>query len=212
MASSSKRVTPPGPDVTRPRYTVGKAELANALGWTRPKLDRRLDSDPTFPVVTRGTRAGGWEFDLEAVRAYLAGEAPPAPAAKAAAARPAPTPRAARAEPPAPPPEATPGTTAKPSAPAAHAGEGTAKQRKDNAQAAMLEDKLRLSRKELVEAEEMRTVLATMLAHLSKGVDGIPVLMLKRLGLPEDALPVLREIVDDVRSQMVLDLRKVLNG
>lgn len=74
----------------------------------------------------------------------------------------------------------------------------------------MLEDKLRLSRDELVEAEEMRTVLATLLSRLSKGIDGIPVLMVKRLGLDEDALPVLRELVDDLRGQMVIDLQKAL--
>jgi hypothetical protein len=35
------------------------------------KLDRRLDEDADFPVVSRGTQAGGWQFDLEAVKAYL---------------------------------------------------------------------------------------------------------------------------------------------
>lgn len=218
MASPTKRVTAAKAGVTPPRYTagktVGKKELAEALGWTRPKLDRRLESDAGFPVVTRGTKAGGWEFDLAAVQAYLdPEEAPPLPP------RPARSRPASRKSAP-PPPAFDPdledddeGDTPAPSrrrAPAQHAGESTAKQRKDAAQAAMLEDKLRLSRGELVEAEEMRTVLATMLSHLAKGIDGIPVLMVKRLGLEENALPVLREIVDDLRGQMVLDLRKAM--
>lgn len=215
MASTTKRVTAGKAGVTPPRYTagqtVGKKELVEALGWTRPKLDRRLESDAGFPVVTRGTKAGGWEFDLAAVRAYLdPEEAPPPPP------RPTPTRPAARRPAPPPPPvfdledEEDPPAPRRRQGPAQHAGEATAKQRKDAAQAAMIEDKLRLSRSELVEAEEMRTVLATMLSHLSKGIDGIPVLMIKRLGLEEDAMPVLREIVDDLRSQMVLDLRKAM--
>jgi phage terminase Nu1 subunit (DNA packaging protein) len=218
MLSRTKRVTPGSTGVTPPRYTpaatIGKAALAEALGWTRPKLDRRLESDARFPVVTRGTKAGGWEFDLAAVRTYLDPEAPPASPPRSA--RPRPPPRR-----PAPPPPSDdvdfdleeidddpPPARRRP--PAQHAGESTAKQRKDAAQAAMLEDKLRLSRDELVEAEEMRTVLATLLSRLSKGIDGIPVLMVKRLGLDEDALPVLRELVDDLRGQMVIDLQKAL--
>lgn len=216
MASPTKRVTAGKAGVTPPRYTagqtVGKKELVEALGWTRPKLDRRLESDAGFPVVTRGTKAGGWEFDVAAVRAYLEpDEAPPPPPRSA-------RPRPAQRRPPPPPPvldadledEEEPPTPRRRQGPAQHAGEATAKQRKDAAQAAMIEDKLRLSRSELVEAEEMRTVLAEMLAHLSKGIDGIPVLMVKRLGLEEDAMPVLREIVDDLRGQMVLDLRKAM--
>ncbi|PWC74049.1 hypothetical protein [Azospirillum sp. TSH64] len=215
MASPTKRVTAAKAGVTPPRYTagptVGKKELVEALGWTRPKLDRRLESDAGFPVVTRGTKAGGWEFDLAAVRAYLDPEAAPPPPPRSAPPRPAPR----RPAPPPPPvfdleDEEDPPAPRRRQGSAQHAGEATAKQRKDAAQAAMIEDKLRLSRSELVEAEEMRTVLATMLSHLSKGIDGIPVLMIKRLGLDEDAMPVLREIVDDLRSQMVLDLRKAM--
>ncbi|QCO14006.1 hypothetical protein D3869_01470 [Azospirillum brasilense] len=96
--------------------------------------------------------------------------------------------------------------------PAKHQGEATAKQRKDTVQSAILEDKLALSRGQLVEAEEMRTVISTMLAHLASGLEGIPVLLIKRLNLSEDDLPVLREIVDDLRAQMVQDLRKVLRN
>lgn len=217
MASPTKRVTAAKAGVTPPRSTagktVGKKELAEALGWTRPKLDRRLESDAGFPVVTRGTKAGGWEFDLAAVRAYLDPEEAPPPPPRPARPRPA-----DRKPAPPPPPvfdldledEEDPPVPRRRQGPAQHAGEATAKQRKDAAQAAMIEDKLRLSRSELVEAEEMRTVLATMLSHLSKGIDGIPVLMVKRLGLEEDAMPVLREIVDDLRSQMVLNLRKAM--
>lgn len=206
MLSASDGVTTKAKRVTQPRY-IGKADLAEALGWTRPKLDRRLDSDASFPVVARGTRAGGWQFDLAAVRAYLDGK--PVPKASA----PAPAPKRSARKPVAaePTPTILPPGPEKPAGPVKHLGEETAKQRKDNAQAAMLEDELAQKRGQLVEVEELRTVLATMLARLSKGIDGIPVLMIKRLGLSDDTLPVLREIVDDLRKQMVLDLRRVLS-
>jgi phage terminase Nu1 subunit (DNA packaging protein) len=51
--------------------TVGKAALAQILGWTRPKLDRRLQSDAAFPVVQQGNQAGGWAFNPDAVKSYL---------------------------------------------------------------------------------------------------------------------------------------------
>ncbi|NUB12535.1 hypothetical protein GAY28_07310 [Azospirillum brasilense] len=188
---------------------LGKKELAEALGWNRPKLDRRLEADPNFPILARGTRAGGWQFDLAAVRAYLDGsEAPRRPAA--AAAKPKRAYRTAAVADPVP--TVLPPVPDQPSGPAKHQGEATAKQRKDTVQSAILEDKLALSRGQLVEAEEMRTVISTMLAHLASGLEGIPVLLIKRLNLSEDSLPELREIVDDLRAQMVQDLRKVLRN
>lgn len=52
---------------------VGKYALAKSLGWTRDRLDRRIEADPDFPIVERGGGAGErWQFDLDAVRAYLA--------------------------------------------------------------------------------------------------------------------------------------------
>jgi hypothetical protein len=54
---------------------VGKNELAVELGWSRPKLDRYLETHAHFPVVERGAKGGGWKFDLEQVLAYL-GERP----------------------------------------------------------------------------------------------------------------------------------------
>ena len=172
---------------------TGKAELALILGWARTRLDRRIESDPDFPVKRRGTRAGGWEFDAAAVVAYLDG-APvvqvPEPAAK-----PAKGDRAHRG------PD-VPGVS--------HRGEATASQRLKNAQAAREEDKLRLARSELVEAEEMRLVLGTMLAHLGKGIDGLPDMIVRRLSLPDESAIVLREMADDLRRQMVLDLKPLL--
>lgn len=51
---------------------VGKAELAATLGWGRERLDRRILSDPDFPIVKRASKGVPWEFDLDEVRAYLA--------------------------------------------------------------------------------------------------------------------------------------------
>ncbi|KWT89341.1 MULTISPECIES: hypothetical protein [unclassified Variovorax] len=178
---------------------VGKAELVAALAWTRPRLDRRLENDAAFPVRRRGTRAGGWEFDLDAVVAYLDGNA---------VAKPAPAPV------PAP---AVPAQTEVPyagdvaDAPgAAHRGESTASQRLKNAQAARVEDSLRKDRRELVEAEEMRLVLGTMLARLGKGLDSLSDMVTKRLGLQEEASDVVRAMVDELRQNMVTDLKMLL--
>jgi len=175
---------------------VGKAELVAALGWTRPRLDRRLENDAAFPVRRRGTRAGGWEFDLEAVVAYLDGHAAAKPAA------PAPT---------APEPTQVPYAGDVPDAPgAAHRGESTASQRLKNAQAARVEDGLRKDRRELIEAEEMRLVLGTMLARLGKGLDSLSDMATKRLGLPDEASDVLRGMIDQLRKSMVTDLQTLL--
>lgn len=189
---------------------VGKAELAQALRWSRPKLDRRLDEDPRFPVLKRGQRGGGWEFDLPAVLAYLGvtsvGDARPAPqttnkpSAPPASRKPAKA-AAARAEAPL---DGAPGVQ--------HHGEQTAAQRLKNAQAAREEDKLRQARRELVEAEEMRMVLGTMLAHLGKGLDGLPDTLVRRLGLQEEAGETIREQVDDLRRAMVNDLQVLLTA
>jgi hypothetical protein len=76
---ASARCRCPGACLIHPtEHQVGKRDLAVALGWGRPALDRHIDRDPDFPVVTRGTQAGGWMFDLRAVRTYLVGcSAPP---------------------------------------------------------------------------------------------------------------------------------------
>jgi len=61
-------------DATAPQSvqrSIGKKELAAALGWSRPKLDRRLKTDPLFPILRQGTQRGGWEFDLASVLDHL---------------------------------------------------------------------------------------------------------------------------------------------
>jgi phage terminase Nu1 subunit (DNA packaging protein) len=192
---------------------IGKRELAAALGWSRSRLDRRLDQDSRFPVRKRGNQAGGWEFDVAAVLAYLQQPAAPvaAPAPSRAAPVSTPTPSTVSderepAEAPARPASARGGR-----APGVHhEGELTAAQRHKLAQARLLEDKLEQSRRALIDAEEMRLVVGTMLAHLGKGLDGLPDAALRRLELPEEARPVLQAIVDDLRRNAVADLKGLL--
>jgi phage terminase Nu1 subunit (DNA packaging protein) len=190
---------------------VGKADLAVALGWTRPRLDRRLDQDPNFPVKKRGTRAGGWEFDLQEVLEYLG--QPADGSAGAPQARPSSPDATGRS--PGRHKLARTAAAARDShghaAPGVHHhGEQTAAQRLKNAQAAQAEDKLRLSRRELVEAEEMRMVLGTMLAHLGKGLDGLPDTIVRRYGLQEETGEGIRGLVDELRRNMVADLQALL--
>jgi hypothetical protein len=74
---------------------IGKKQLCEELGWSRSRLDRRLNEDETFPVLSRGNQAGGWSFDLVTVKAYLeperSGRSSPRTWRRPRAWRPAPT-------------------------------------------------------------------------------------------------------------------------
>jgi len=216
MATGEKGVTRKNRDVTPSAgsvtpETIGKAALCAALGWTRPRLDRRLDSDGNFPVAKRGTRAGGWEFDLAAVRAYLGAE----PAIDAPAEAPKSIKPKSAARPPidSRTPFAEPKFTVVPPAgvePVAHTGEQTARQRRDAVQAEILEDKLRRDRGELVQVEVMRQVLNTMLVHLGKGLDRLSDQVVERCRLPEEYADQIRGVTDDLRRAMADELRVLL--
>lgn len=194
--------------MTAAAQPVGKAALAQSLSWSRPKLDRRLSEDPHFPVLSRGNQAGGWQFDEAAVRRYLNGGAAKAGPAKEKS-KPSPPPAIDRAQlrdavaPPAPP---TPAVPVRPAAPgrrsAHHHGEATARQRKDNAEASLRENKLRIENGELVDRGELRQELATIFAALGSDLDGLPEAIAKLLDLP-DEVPRIRDLIDKVRTQMV---------
>jgi hypothetical protein len=202
----AKAVTPAGSD-----GMIGKAALCEALGWTRPKLDRRLDSDENFPIAQRGTRAGGWAFDLAAVRTYLesGSRAPASAPAQTAASH-----FDQRSDPQA---SGNPYPGAKYSVvppagvePVVHSGEQTARQRRDMVQAEILEDKLRRDRGELVQAEVMRQVITKMLVHLGKGLDRLADQVVDKLGLPESNADDIRDLTDDLRATMVDELNVLL--
>jgi hypothetical protein len=203
-----------GKDVTQAGVTpvgtdglIGKAALCEALGWTRPKLDRRLDSDENFPIARRGTRAGGWAFELAAVRAYL-GARSLKPTVKSAEA----PPRRSDAKPPDNPYPGAKYSVVPPAGvpPVEHTGEVTARQRRDAVQAEILEDKLRRDRGDLVQAEVMRQVITKMLVHLGKGMDRLADQVVEKLGLPEESADSIRELTDDLRTTMVDELKVLL--
>lgn len=195
-------VTPAGTD-----GLIGKSALCEALGWTRPRLDRRLNSDENFPIAHRGSAGGGWQFDLAAVRAYLEGGSRK-PSAKSG------KPFDQRTDPKAStnpypgakysivPPAGVP--------PVEHAGEQSARQRRDLVQAEILEDKLRRDRGDLVQAEVMRQVITKMLVHLGKGMDRLADQVVERLALPEESADSIRELTDDLRTTMVDELKVLL--
>lgn len=202
-----KNVTQPGVTPAGTDGLIGKAALCEALGWTRPKLDRRLDGDENFPIAQRGTRAGGWAFDLAAVRAYLEGGSRK-PTAKFG------EPFDQRTD-PQPSTNPYPGAryTQVPPAgvpPLEHGGEQTARQRRDAVQAEILEDKLRRDRGELVPVEVMRDVITKMLVHLGKGMDRLADQVVEKLGLPEESSDSIRELTDDLRVTMVDELKVLL--
>lgn len=202
----AQAVTPVGSD-----GMIGKAALCEALGWTRPKLDRRLESDEKFPIAQRGTRAGGWAFDLATVRAYLeSGSRTPAATSVPAV----PSHFDQRSDPHAsgnPYPGAKYSVVPPPGVePVVHSGEQTARQRRDMVQAEILEDKLRRDRGELVQAEVMRQVITKMLVHLGKGLDRLADQVVDKLGLPESNADEIRDLTDDLRATMVDELNVLL--
>jgi phage terminase Nu1 subunit (DNA packaging protein) len=164
------------------RRTGGKSHLCKFLNWSRMKLERRLEGDAAFPVEKRGTRAGGWVFDFDAITAYLQPEGEPeAPA------------------------------TPEPAAPTkfGHSGEETARQRRDAAQAQLLEDKIKRSRGELVEVAELRMALAEGVARMASGFNKLPETLARRLNLPDSAIPVIRQELDDARRHLVTSMRNL---
>lgn len=160
---------------------ASKKRLCELLGWSRMKLDRRIETDATFPVQARGTRAGGWKFDVSAVTAYLAPEDDREIVAEDIS---TPAGQAARIE-------------------------MTARQRRDLAQAQLHEDKLRRQRAELVEAGEMRMVLGEAVTRMSTSLNKMAETLVRRLALPETALPIIRQEIDDARRQLVTGLRSI---
>lgn len=175
---------------------MGKAALCKLLGWSRPKLDRCLERDPHFPVHKKGTRSGGWIFSLADVQRYLSGQdqvdISPVPII------------------PVVPPNDDADADNGRSNPFEHDGEKTARQRRELAQAALLEAKLLTAQGALVKADDMRETLGFMLHHLAKGLDGLPDKLVKKLNLPPDAVLVIRDQIDDMRRTMANDLRTLL--
>lgn len=197
---------------------VGKKELAAELGWSRPRLDRRLNEDPAFPVLSRGDQAGGWRFDVAAVRRHL-GTVPPSEAASAT--------RAGKPErrttAPAAIDEAQLRDAVKPAPPATaeafprrdrrsahHQGEATARQRKDLADALLREDKLGRERGELVARGELRQLLSATVAQLSRDLDALPETIVRDFALPDAAIPAIRQAIDKARADMVRRLAGLL--
>lgn len=163
---------------------VGKKKLCERLKWSRMKLDRRLEADAGFPVHRSGTQAGGWAFDVEAVVAYLEPEAEREIVAEDLA---TPAGQAARAE-------------------------LSARQRRDLAQAQLHEDKLRRQRGELVEAAELQQVLSETVTRVATNLNSMADVLVRRLNLPESALPIIRQEIDGVRRQLVTGLRDLPGG
>jgi phage terminase Nu1 subunit (DNA packaging protein) len=206
---------PPAKEVSRflpaiDSQLIGKAALANELGWSRPKLDRRLESDPHFPVVYRGGKGNGrgWQFDLDAVQNYLAGNPESAETPDAIRESSSTKPISNGKKDSSGDPDVTqiderPRTSE-------HQGEATARSRRDTAQAQILEDKIRKDRAQLVEVEDLRNTLSTVLLHLGKRLDTLPDSIVARCNLaPAHAISI-RELVNNIRTSMVKELQQLM--
>jgi phage terminase Nu1 subunit (DNA packaging protein) len=176
-----------------PRIVGKKALCAEVLHWSRMRLERRLEADPEFPVVRRGTQAGGWAFDADAVLAYLGASVDePEDAAPVKVAH--------------QPEDAAPAAPVK----VVHQAEETARSRLNAAQAQLAEDKLRERRGELVEAAPLRMALAETMTKVTTGLNSLPDVLVRRLNLPATATEIIRQEIDGVRRNLVLGLREQL--
>ena len=196
QAGSSIGVPPKPPEI------IGKVELASRLGWSRPFLDRRLKRDPRFPIKEPGSQGKGrsWQFDYEAVLKYLSAENKNLSESSDQESYP-------------PTSENDDGIAASSDAqqyPVDDVKEGTARARRDMAQAKIFEDKLARDRGELVHIEDMRQTASLAMMHLGKGLDALPNQIVDRLGLsPEHALTI-RSMINELRTMMVTELQSKL--
>lgn len=183
---------------------IGKKELAAALGWSRPRLDRRLNEDPHFPVHSRGGKGGGWEFDLALVLAYLNG-APNPPTGEALA------PDEEREEfDDDPPVDLDEVRQQRQVGRASHRGEATARQQRDQADADLKVDRLKHQRGQLVDAASMRSTLETVLVEIRSSLLGMPDALVKEFGLPEKVGWAMKGKIEGMMRTSVLTLKQQL--
>lgn len=183
---------------------VGKKDLCDFLGWSRPTLDARLKKDPLFPVRSRGDRTGGWEFEPKAVEAYLKGEVLAAPVA-------APEPEPEPAEPEVEAAEPTAKVHRFPAQKLQHTGEATARQMRDTADAELKFDRLRRMRGELVEAADVREVLATLLVEMRSTLTALPDQLVRDFGLSDRLGFAVRAKIEGAMRGLVTKLQSQLN-
>jgi hypothetical protein len=181
---------------------AGKGALCAALGWTRPRLELRLESDPNFPIKRRGrlngTGVNAWEFDIEAVKAYLGGYANASGGSPGDSSQPA------------------EGEALRNNAEAAGGAfdvrERSARQRRESAQAELLENKLLRQNAAFVERDDLEAVMATMTQHIEAGIEGLPAMIAERLGLDDEQLENIRPLTDELTAKMRADLRPLFRA
>ncbi|MBI4695496.1 MAG: hypothetical protein HY749_15880 [Gammaproteobacteria bacterium] len=175
---------------------VDKQALCAMLKWSRPRLDRTIERDHGFPVQTRGAgRGAAWQFDPDAVLRYLGAE--PIPERTATAKR-------------------RKSATIAPGAPAhvpvGHRGEATARQKRDLLQAAILADKLKLQRGDLLVAEEIQQALHEEIGTLSRFLTSLPDTVIRALNLPPELAVPMGNLIDEERRRFVGSVRRRLLG
>ncbi|HEM7884017.1 terminase small subunit [Burkholderia cenocepacia] len=175
------------------RTLASKSALCRLLGWSRPKLDLRLETDPHFPVASRGAKGGGWRFDTAVVVAYLGGGSVSRGGSMELDAIPRSSAELARA------------------ATVEHRGEHSARQRRDAVQAEILEDKLRRDRSELVQTNEMQLVIQCLQDGINNGLDRLCQQIIELPGVT-GADAIVRELVNELRGMMAADLRPLLGS
>ncbi len=92
-----------------------------------------------------------------------------------------------------------------------HAGETTAKHRRELIQTALLADKLKANRGQLLDAENVRARLGMALAEHGRWLDGLPDVLVRDGGLPDEITPQLRHAIDVERAKFFGAMKAALS-
>jgi phage terminase Nu1 subunit (DNA packaging protein) len=172
---------------------VGKKQLCEILGWSRPTLDSRIARDRLFPVVSHGGKGGGWEFDVATVKAYLGATAGRIETAAIEAAV-----------------EQGEVLRFKPAGHTQTRDETSASARLKDAQAALSEDKLRKARGDLVEAGPTAQVLGELMVNLRSELLNIPDQVGRDMDLSDRAVALMKRQVENALRTAARTLKQKL--
>jgi phage terminase Nu1 subunit (DNA packaging protein) len=158
---------------------VNLEEMARKLGISRPTMREMITRYPDFPVLREGTNGVPWQFDPEAVIAFVQARRAEEEAGKAERSE-----LLAQISLPdsllAPPEDL----------------QITPSERLKNAQAMMKEDELRKQRQFLVATAEMRQRLSAAWTPLNQALQALPAAIGRRHNLPDDVVRAMRRYIE----------------
>lgn len=179
------------------RILANKRELARILRCSLPTLAKLIDDNPDFPVVGRGSNGVEWQFDAERVIEFIREKRDEA---RDQAQQSLEEKAAYFGQFSLPIDDVVP-EEAKGLSPT---------QRASVAKARLIERKLAVETGMLVPVAELRQILQGAFMKLGRSLDGLPVLLARQHGLPEEVARAMRSSIDDFRRTFVNELANVL--